>query len=357
MSLRERQEEATDVVIARSAATKQSRSVRINTDIYVKPMKSLLALAALLTALAPAHAQTTYPSRPVRWIVPFTPGGSADVFARPIAQKMSDSMGQQVVVDNRPGSGGVIGTEVAAKAPADGYTLMMGLTANIAVNPALYPKLPYDPLRDFAPVTLVASQPYALVVPPSLPARNAKELVALARAKPGELAYASLGSGSMGHLSGELFASMAGIKLLHVPYKTLGQAIPDLVSGQVQLLFLGVASAQSHVKSGKLRAIAVSGLKRSPAMPDVPTVSESAVKGFDVTGWYGAFVPAGTPQEIMGRLHKEIAHALSLPDIRERFSRAGAEVGGNSPREFDAFVRSEIAKWAKVVKLSGARAE
>ncbi len=320
-------------------------------------MKSLLAAAAVLASLAPAHAQTTYPARPIRWIVPFTPGGSADIFARPLAQKMSESMGQQVVVENRPGSGGVIGTEAAAKAPADGYTLMMGLTANIAVNPALYTKLPYDPLRDFAPVTLVASQPYALVVTPSLPAADAKALIALARAKPRELAYVSMGSGSMGHLAGELFASMAGVKLLHVPYRTQGQAMTDLVSGQTQLHFLGVASALPHVKSGKLRAIAVSGLKRSPAMPDVPTVSESAVKGFDVTGWYGAFVPAGTPQDIIARLHKEIVHALSLPDVRERLLREGAELGGNSPREFDAFVRSEMAKWAKVVKLSGAKAE
>jgi tripartite-type tricarboxylate transporter receptor subunit TctC len=315
------------------------------------------AMAALAPYASVADAQIPYPSRPVRLIVPFTPGGSADIFARPIAQKMSDSMGQQVVVENRPGSGGVIGTEAAAKAPPDGYTIMMGLTANVAVNPALYTRLPYDPLRDFAPVTLVASAPYVLVVPPSLPARNAKDLIALARAKPGDLAYVSLGSGSMGHLSGELLASMAGVKLLHVPYKTLGQAIPDLISGQVQLFFLGVASAQPHIRSGKLRAIAVSGAKRSPALPQVPTVSESAVKGFEVTGWYGVFVPAGTPQEIVARLHKEIVRALALPDVRERLAGEGAELAGNSPREFDAFVRSEIVKWAKVVKLSGAKPE
>jgi tripartite-type tricarboxylate transporter receptor subunit TctC len=320
-------------------------------------MKSLLGVAAFLSLLGPAQAQTTYPSHAIRWIVPFTPGGSADVFARPLAQKMSESMGQQVVIENRPGSGGVIGTEAAAKAPPDGYTLMMGLTANVAINPALYQKLAYDPLRDFAPVTLVASQPYALVVPPSLPAHNAKELIALARAKPRELAYASMGAGSMSHLAAELMGSMAGVKLLHVPYKTQGQAMADLVTGQVQLHFLGVASALTHIKSGKLRAIAVSGLKRSKALPDVPTVSESAVQGFDVTGWYGAFVPMGTPQDIIARLNKEIVRALSLPDVRERLMREGAEIGGNSPREFDAFVRSEIAKWAKVVKLSGAKAE
>ncbi|MGZ8263885.1 MAG: Bug family tripartite tricarboxylate transporter substrate binding protein [Burkholderiales bacterium] len=320
-------------------------------------MRCLLGVAAILSFMSVADAQTAYPARPIRFIVPFTPGGSGDIFARPVAQKMSEAMGQQVVVENRPGSGGVIGTEAAAKAAPDGYTIMMGLTANVAVNPSLYPKLPYDPLRDFAPVTLVAAAPYVLVVPPSLPARNVKELIALARPKPGDLAYASLGSGSMGHLSGELFASMAGVKLLHVPYKTLGQLIPDLISGQVQLFFLGVASAQPHVRSGKLRAVAVSGAKRSPALPQVPTVSESGVKGFEVTGWYGVFVPAGTPPELIARLHKEIVRALAMPDVRERLSSEGAELVGNSPREFDAFVRSELVKWAKVVKLSGAKAE
>ncbi len=318
---------------------------------------SVLGVAALLCFTSVADAQTAYPARPIRFIVPFTPGGSGDIFARPIAQKLSEQMGQQVIVENRPGSGGVIGTEAAAKAPPDGYTIMMGLTANVAVNPALYPKLAYDPLRDFVPVTLIAYAPYVLVVPPSLPARSLNELIALARAKPGDLAYVSLGSGSMGHLSGELLASMAGVKLLHVPYKNLGQAIPDLISGQTQLLFLGMASAQPHIKSGKLRAIALSGAKRSPLMPQVPTVSESAVKGFDVTGWYGVFVPTATPQDIIARLHKEIVRAIAMPDMRERLSGEGAELVGNSPREFDAFVRSEFVKWAKVVKLSGAKAD
>jgi tripartite-type tricarboxylate transporter receptor subunit TctC len=234
---------------------------------------------------------------------------------------------------------------------------MMGLTANIAINPALYQKLPYDPVRDFSPVTLVASAPYALVVPPSLPAKTVKDLIALARAKPGELAYASFGNGSAGHLSGELFASMANVKLLHVPYKNIGQGLTDLMAGQVQLLFLGIVSAQPHVKAGKLRAIALSGLKRSPMMPGVPTVSESGVKGYEVTGWYGVFVPAGTPPEIIARLHKEIVRVLALPDLRERLSSEGAELGGNTPDQFDRYIRSEIAKWAKVVKLSAARAD
>jgi tripartite-type tricarboxylate transporter receptor subunit TctC len=274
-----------------------------------------------------------------------------------MAPKMSEGLGQQVVVDNRGGSGGVIGSEIGAKSPPDGYTMMMGLTANIAINPSLYQKLPYDPLKDFAPVSMVASAPYALLVPTSLPARNVKELVALAKAKPGELAYASFGNGSAGHLSGELFASMAGVKLLHVPYKNIGQGLTDLVAGQVQLLFLGIVSAQQHVKAGKLRAIAISGLKRSPMMPEVPTVSESGVKGYEVTGWYGVLVPAGTPAEIVNRLHKEIVRVLALPDVRERLSGEGAELVGNSPQQFDRYIRSETAKWAKVVKLSGARAD
>jgi tripartite-type tricarboxylate transporter receptor subunit TctC len=319
-------------------------------------VKYLLGLA-MLCVIPMAGAQSAYPSKPIRFIVPFTPGGSGDIFARPIAQKMSESMGQQVVVENRPGSGGVIGSEVVAKAAPDGYTMMMGLTANIAVNPALYSKLPYDSLRDFAAVTLVASAPYVLLVPSSLPAHNVKELIAAARSKPGELAYVSLGSGSMGHLTGAMLASMAGVKLLHVPYKTLGQAIPDLISGQVQLLFLGIASAQAQVKSGKLRAIAVSGAKRSPMMPQLPTVAESGVKGFDLTGWYGVFVPAGTPQDIIARLHQETVKTLAMPDVRQRLAADGAEVVGNSPREFDNFVRSELVKWAKVVKLSGAKPE
>lgn len=320
-------------------------------------MRILIALGALLATVPAAWSQTVYPSRTIRFIVPFTPGGSADIFARPIAQKMSESMGQQVVVENRPGSGGVIGTEVAAKAAPDGHTLMMGLTANVAVNPALYPKLPYDPLRDFAAVTLIASAPYVLVVPPTLPAKDAKDLVALAKGRPGELAYASLGAGSMGHLTGELLSSMAGVKLLHVPYKTLGQAMTDLLSGQVQLLFLGVASAQPHLRAGKLRGIAVSGARRSPVLPQLPTVSETAAQGFEVTGWYGALVPTGTPPEAIGRLHKEIARAISLPDVRDRLGGEGAELVGSSPAEFDAFIRAELTKWARVVKLSGAKAE
>ncbi|MEA3158441.1 MAG: putative tricarboxylic transport rane protein [Betaproteobacteria bacterium] len=320
-----------------------------------------IAVTLFLIAAAHASAQPSgsaaYPVRSVRFVIPFTPGGTADIIARVMAPKMSEGLGQQVVIDNRGGSGGVIGSEVAAKSPPDGYTIMMGLTANIAINPSLYQKLPYDPVRDFAPVSLVASAPYALIVPPSLPARNVKELVSLAKAKPGELAYASFGNGSAGHLSGELFASMANVKLLHVPYRNIGQGLADLVSGQVQLLFLGIVSTQPHVKAGKVRAIAVTGLKRSPMMPSVPTVSESGVKGYEVTGWYGVFVPMGTPPDIIMRLNKEIVRVVVLPEVRERLSSEGAELAGSTPQQFDRYIKSEIAKWAKVVKLSGARAD
>jgi tripartite-type tricarboxylate transporter receptor subunit TctC len=316
----------------------------------------LFILAMLHASVGGAFAQG-YPVKPIRIVVPFTPGGSADILARAIGQKMSESLGQSIVIDNRPGSGGVIGSEVAARAPADGYTLMMGIAANIAINPALYPKLPYDPVRDFAPVTLVASAPYVLVVPPALPAKTVKDLIGLAKARPGQLAYASLGSGSVPHLTGALFATMSGIKLLHVPYKNIGQAMTDLISGQVQMLFLGMVSAQPHVKAGKLRAVAITGVKRSSMMAHAPTVAESGVRGFEVTGWYGVFVPAGTPKEIISRLHKEIVRVLGLPEVRERLSAEGADLVGNTPEEFEAYIKTEIAKWAKAVKLSGASAE
>ena len=294
---------------------------------------------------------------PIRIVVPFTAGGSADIFARIIGAKMSEAWSQQVVIDNRAGSGGVIGSEIAAKAAPDGYTLMMGITANIAINPALYKKLPYDPVRDFVPVTLVASAPYVMVVSPSLPARTAQELLALARAKPGELNYASMGNGSAGHLTAELLAAMAGIKLTHVPYKVIGTVLTDLGSGQVQIYFLGMLSAQAQLKSGKLRALAITGAKRSAMMPDLPTVAEAGVPGYEVTGWYGVFAPAGTPRTIVLRLNAEIARILNLPDVRQRLSAEGADLMVSTPEQFAAFIKSEIAKWAKAVKISGATAD
>ena len=300
---------------------------------------------------------SAYPSGPIRIIVPFTAGGSADIFARVIGAKMSEAWSQQVVIDNRAGSGGVIGSEIAAKATPDGYTLMMGITANIAINPALYKKLPYDPVRDFAPVTLVASAPYVLVVSPTLPATTAQEFLALAKARPGELNYASMGNGSAGHLTVELLTAMAGIKLTHIPYKAIGSVLTDLGSGQVQVFFLGMLSAQAQLKGGKLRALAVTGSKRSPMLPDLPTIAEAGVRGYEVTGWYGVFAPSGTPRRIVLRLNAEIARVLKLPDVSQRLTAEGAEIMVNTPEQFAAFIKAEMAKWSKAVKLSGATAD
>ena len=319
-------------------------------------------LASMCVYMSAAYAQpgkkdAAYPANPMRIVVPFTAGGSADIFARVIGAKMSEAWSQQVVIDNRAGSGGVIGTEIAAKATPDGYTLMMGITANIAINPALYKKLPYDPVRDFVPVTLVASAPYVLVVSPTFPARTAQEFLALARAKPGELNYASMGNGSAGHLTAELLAAMAGVKFVHVPYKAIGIVMTDLGSGQVQFHFLGMVSAQAQLKGGTLRALAVTGAKRSAMMADLPTLAEAGVPGYEVTGWYGVFAPAGTPRGIVLRLNAEIARILALPDVRQRLSAEGAELMVSTPDEFAAFIKREIAKWVKAVKISGATAD
>jgi tripartite-type tricarboxylate transporter receptor subunit TctC len=301
-------------------------------------------------------AADNYPARPIRVIVPYTAGGSADVFARAVGQKLSDLWGQQVVVDNRPGSGGIMGSEAAASAPRDGYTLMMGNTANIAINPALYKKLNFDTVRDFAPITLVATAPYVMVAPVSLNVADPKAFIALAKTKPGQLNYASLGSGSASHLSAELLQTLAGIKLVHVPYKTLGTVLPDLISGQVQVFFLGMVSAQSQVKGGRLRAIGVTGPKRSPAMPDVAALAE-AVPGFDVVSWYGLFAPNGTPRAIIVKVNADVKKVLALPEIRDRLAGEGAEVAPSTPEEFAQLIKSDMGKWSRVVKMSGAHAD
>ena len=319
------------------------------------PALLVIAHAAAAQQSATTATSTAYPSKAIRFVVPFTPGGSADIFARAVGQKLSGSWGQQVVIDNRGGSAGIMGSEIAAKAPSDGHTLMMGITANMAINPGLYPKLPYDPVRDFTPVTLVAAAPYVMLVTPSLPAKSVAEFIALAKARPGQVNYASTGSGSAGHLTAELFASMAGVRLVHVPYKNIGSTLVDLMSGQVQLMFIGIVSAQPHIKAGKLRAIGITGARRSRLMPELPTVAESGVRGFEVTGWYGVFVPAATPRPIVTQLNGEIVRILRLPEVGERLSGEGAELIGNTPDEFAAYLKSEIAKWSRVIKISGAR--
>jgi len=320
----------------------------------------LLALA-LLTCMPDAGAQqkpkSTYPERPIRFLVPFTTGGNADIVARALAQSFSERLGQQVVVDNRAGSGGVLGTEIAANSPADGYTLLMGNISTIGVSPALYRKLPYDPNRDFTPVTLIASAPFVMVVPAALSVTTVKEFVALAKSRPGKLNYASTGVGSPGHLSGALLSASSNIQMQHVPYKGIAPALVDLSSGEVQLLFLGIGPTQAQSKMGKIRPVAISSRRRSSLMPELPTVAESGIPGFDVTGWYGLFVPAATPTAIVERLNTVVRESSATPEMQKRFAGLGVELINQSPKEFTAFVRAEIKKWAKVVRDSGIQPE
>jgi tripartite-type tricarboxylate transporter receptor subunit TctC len=288
--------------------------------------------------------------------VPYPPGGGTDTLARLLVQKLSEALGQQVVLDNRPGAGANIGVEVAAKSPPDGYTLLLATIAN-AISASLYSKLNYDLVKDFSSVTLLATTPHMLVVHPSVPARSVKELVALARARPQQLAYSSSGSGTPSHLAGELFASMTGVRLVHVPYKGGGPSVIALLSGEVSVGFATMPSVIPHVKAGKLRALAVTTAQRSPSFPQLPTISEAGVPGYDAGSWYGLLVPAGTPKEVVARLNAETVKLLKLPEVKGRLDSAGFEVLVSTPEEYAAFTRNEIEKWAKVVKASGARAD
>jgi tripartite-type tricarboxylate transporter receptor subunit TctC len=321
----------------------------------VSGLRALLALAALLAQAAPA--QDAYPTRPIRFVVAFPPGGGTDIIARSIAQKLAERLGQQVVVDNRPGAGGNIGTDIVAKAAPDGYTVLMGSAGPLAINASLLGKMPFDPLRDLAPVTLAASTPNVLVVHPSVAAATVGELVALARARPGAIYFASSGPGTPAQLAGELFNSMAGVRMVHVPYKGAAPALTDLLGGQVQVMFSTLPPALPHIKDGKLRALAVTSLRRSGAMPELPTVDEAALPGFEAITWHGVVVPAGTPAAIIARLNREIVAILHRPDIVERLSSQGSEPVGSTPEEFAAYIQSETVKWAKVVRQSGAKAE
>ena len=312
---------------------------------------------ALMLGCVSASAQS-YPAKPIRFVVPYPPGGSVDIAARALGQKLTEAWGQPVVVDNRAGAGGNIGADLVAKSPADGYTLLMGAVATHAINPTLYGKLPYDPVKDFTPVALVVQVPNILVLNPSVPAKSVKELIELARAKPGALNFGSGSTGSTGHLAGELFNTMAGVKMVHIPYKGAAPAMADLLSGQVQLMFDNLANALPNVKAGRLRALAVTTLARSPAVPDLPTVAESGLPGFDLTTWFGVMVPAGTPPDIVAKLNAEIVRALNSNDMRERLEKMGAEPPtNNTPEHFAAFIRTEAAKYAKVVRDSGAKVE
>ncbi len=317
-----------------------------------------LTLAAWLAfaAVAPAAAQQ-YPNRPIRFVVPFAPGGSTDTLARTLGLKLTDALQQQVVVDNRSGANGNIGMEIVAHAAPDGYTIVLGYIANLGIGPGLYAKLPYDPIKDYAPITQLASSPNILAVHPSLPVKSFREMIAYAKTNPKKLNFASSGVGSIGHLTGELLNRSAGIDMVHVPYKGSGQAVIDLLGGQVQMMFSGMSSVMPHIKAGKLRPLAVTGAQRSPAVPDVPTIAESGFPGFEATAWYGVLATARTPKAIVNRLHGEIVRALALPDVKERLNNVGFELVGSTPDEFAAFIKSEITKWTKVVRAAKISAE
>ncbi len=306
--------------------------------------------AALVLALPVASHAQSYPAKPLRLIVPFAPGGGNDTIARAIAAQMSGSMGQQVVVDNRAGAGGVIGAEAAARAPADGYTLFLGGVGSHAVNPTLMPNLPYDAVKDFSPVSLIASAPSVLVVNPGVNARTVAELTAIAKASPGKLNYATNGNGSSSHLATLLYESMAGIQMTHVPYKGFAPALTDILGGQVQLMMNSIVALAPQIKAGKVRALAVSSKTRSSVLPDVPTMSEAGVTGYEAGSWYGILVPAGTPRDIVQRLNAEIVRAVKQPDVRERLAAEGADPIGSTPEEFAAHIKIEMARLGKVIR-------
>jgi len=312
----------------------------------------LLVLCAAQFQHAAAQSPGAYPSRPIRMIAPSSPGGPVDVLARILALGMTGTLGQQIVVENRAGAAGQIGAELVAKSAPDGYTLLLGFSGPLAISPNMNEKTPYDSLRDFAPVSQVAAAPYVLLVHPTVPAKSVKELVALARSRPGKMNFASGGNGTGLHMAGELLNFTAGIKIVHVPYKGAGPGIAAMMGGEVDMMFNGVAAALPHIKSGKVRAIAVGGDKRSPLVPELPTVAESGLK-FNTTGWYGIVAPRGTPQPVVVRLHAETVKALNLPAIKDQFVRLGVDSVGSTPDQFATLIREELATWAKVIKAAG----
>ena len=306
--------------------------------------------------MAAQPATERFPSRPIRLIVPQPPSGTVDMLARIIGQKLADALGQPVVIDNRAGASGIVGSDLVAKAPADGHTILMTMTSH-TTTPSLYAKLPYDAIRDFVPVSMVTSAALMLVVNPALPVHNVKDLIAHAAARPERINFTSAAIGSGGHLAGELFKTMTGLKVTHVPYRGTGPAVIALIANEVQYMFAGLLPAQAQVKTNRLRALAVTSAKRSALIPELPTVIESGLPGFEVIGWYGVLAPAGTPPAIVNRLHAEIIKVLALRDIRERIAGDGAEVVGDTPAQFAAFLKTDIARWAPLIKQSGARLE
>ncbi len=323
------------------------------------PSFSLLAVflsltLALFTETAIAQA---YPTKPIRMIIPFPPGGGTDIAARTIANKLSENAKWTLVAENKPGAGGNLGVEQAVKSPADGYTLVVGQTSNLAINPALYAKLPYDPLKDLSPIVLIVSAPVVLVVASNSRYRSLGDMLAAAKTDPGAVTFASPGNGTVSHLSGELLQRAAGVKLTHVPYKGASQALTDTLGGQVQSFMSSVPSALSQIKAGRLRAIAVTSAKRSPELPSAPTIAESGYKGFEANTWYGLLAPAGTPAPVIARLNAEANRALATPELQQRLAAEGGEALGGSPEQFASFLKAEHAKWGRVVRESGARAE
>jgi tripartite-type tricarboxylate transporter receptor subunit TctC len=322
-------------------------------------MKRIAAvlLAIALPILHGTVAAQTWPTKPIKWIVPFAPGGTTDILARTIGEKLATALGQPVVIENRPGAGGGVGAEFTAKAPPDGYTIMGGTISTHAINASLYKSLPYDPVKDFEPITLIARVPNMLVVNPDIPAKNVAELIALLKSSPGKYTFASSGNGTSQHLSGELFKSMAGVDMQHIPYKGSPPALQDVVGGQVTMTFDNITTAWPLAKGGKLRALAVTTAMRSPIAPDVPTLAEAGLAGYEVGSWQGVFAPAGTPPEIVRRLNVEMVKIINMPDVRDKLIGLGAEPVANTPEEFSALVKTEVVKWAGVVKQSGARVD
>lgn len=317
---------------------------------------AVAALSLCLPHAGAVLAQPAYPAKPVRFIVPFPPGGGTDILSRLVTQKLTERLGWQMVVDNRPGAGGTIGVGLAAKSAPDGYTLVMGQTSNLAINPALYSKLTYDSLRDFAPVTLVSTVPLALTVSTKSRYASLANLVAAAKAKPDQVIFASPGNGTVAHLAGEMLQHAAGVKFIHVPYKGASQAIPDLIGGRVDFYVSSLETAMPQMRGGNIRALALTSLKRSPSVPEVPTVAESGHKGFEASTWFGVLAPAGTPEPIIARLNQEITKVLQLPEVREKMVDGGGDVK-TGPRAFSALIKSGLVKWARIVKQSGAKVD
>ena len=319
-------------------------------------MVRALVATALATAM-PGYAAEGYPTKPIRFLVPYPPGGSTDPIVRVIGQHLSEAWGQQVVVDNRGGAGGNMATDTVAKAPADGYTLLLGTVSTISINPSLYAKLPFDPVKDLQAVSLVASGLYLLATNPGFPAASVKDLVAVAKSKPGQINYASGGAGSAPHLAMELLKQMAGIDVTHIPYKGTGPALTDVIAGHVPMLFGSAVSILPLAKAGRVKVLAMTGKQRSKAMPDIPTVAEAGYPGFEVDSWYGVLVPARTPRPVVAALHKEIARIVDSPDVRSRFTALGLEAVGNTPEEFAQIIKHDLTRWARVVKSGRVRVD